>query len=300
MKKLLILLACLVSLKVSAQLDPLYNQYTMNQSMVNPAYIGLYRMAHVSAISRGQWVGVDGAPFTHTVNFYNSLTNHSSVGLTAVSDNFGINNNLDAVLAYAYRLEMGAESSLSFGLQGVFSNYTQDFNKLDLEVNDDLAVGQGVNRFSQTNFGFGLMYKNEFFYLGAAAPRLQEMVVDQDGMTIANYKPSFNLTSGLVVKPTDGIWIKPSILARYQDGQLAVDLNGQVLLNEKFWLGVQSRNFSSGGVNFIYRHLYIYNFGYSFEFPFGDIGRGNYGIHEVMFSVDLRLGQDHEIPERFF
>ncbi|NNE55433.1 MAG: type IX secretion system membrane protein PorP/SprF, partial [Flavobacteriales bacterium] len=75
---------------------------------------------------------------------------------------------------------------------------------------------------------------------------------------------------------------------------------GQILVNEKIWLGVLSRNFSSGGVSFVYRHLYIYNFGYSFEFPFGDIGRGNYGIHELSFSVDLRLSKDHEIPDRFF
>ena len=301
MKRILsIIVFLVVSLKASAQLDPLYNQYLMNQSMVNPAYIGVYRMGHVSAISRAQWLGVDGAPMTHTLSFYNAITNHSSVGITAISDTYGINSNLDILAAYAYRLDMGGNSSLTFGLHGMFSSYTQDFNKLDVEIGGDPAVGSGMNTFSQTNFGFGMMYKNDFFYLGAASPRMQEMIITQDGAVVATYQPSYNVSAGMLISASDAIKVKPSVLARYQNDELAIDINGQLNLNEKFWLGVTSRNFSSGGVNFIYRHLYIYHFGYSFEFPFGDIGRGNAGIHEIMLSVDLKLGDQQEIPDRFF
>lgn len=285
---------------VQAQLDPLYNQYLMNQAMVNPAYMGMYNMGHVSAISRGQWVGIEGAPMTHTLSAYSSISNHSSVGLLFISDNFGINTNTDIMLSYAYRMELTRDSRLSFGIQGGPSFYVQDFTELNTLVTDDEAIGTGVNRFSNTNFGFGMMYSNKFFYLGAASPRMMRSVVTQGDVLVATYEPSYNVTAGVLLAPTDVIQLKPSTLIRYQDGKLAVDLNGQMLVNEKFWLGVQSRNFSTGGVSFIYKHLYIYHFGYAFEFPFGAIGRGNWGIHELMFSVDLRLSNRHDVDDRFF
>jgi type IX secretion system PorP/SprF family membrane protein len=300
MKKLLYISLLVASWNVQAQLDPLYNQYLMNQAMVNPAYIGVHNMGHISAITRGQWVGVDGAPYTHTLSLYNSVSDHSSFGLLFVKDNFGINNNTDILVSYAYKMDLGGNSSLSFGLQGGPSMFVQDFTKLNVEVGDDPAVGSGINRVTQTNFGAGLMYANDFFYLGVASPRMTNALVEQDGILITEYKPSYNLTSGILLKPTDVIQIKPSTLIRYQDGELAIDLNGQMLINEKVWLGVSSRNFSSGGVSFMYKHLYIYHFGYAFEFPFNAIGRGNYGIHELMFSVDLRLNNKHKLADRFF
>jgi type IX secretion system PorP/SprF family membrane protein len=300
MRKQICIMLLVASWNVQAQLDPLYNQYLMNQAMVNPAYIGVHNMGHISAITRGQWIGVEGGPYTHTLSAYSSVSDHSSVGLLFVNDNFGINTNTDILFSYAYKLDLGGASSLSFGLQGGPSIYTQDFNKLTLEVNDDPAIGSGINRSTQTNFGAGLMYSNDFFYLGVASPRMTNSIIEQDGILISEYKPSYNLTSGILLSPTDAIKLKPSGLVRYQDEKIAVDLSGQMLINEKVWLGVTSRNFSSGGISFIYNHLYIYNFGYSFEFPFGAIGRGNYGIHELMFSVDLRLSDKHKLNDRFF
>lgn len=298
MKKSILALLLFVGFGANAQLDPIYNQYLMNQSAINPAYIGMYHMGMASALSRGQWIGIDGAPFTNLVNASSTITEHSAVGFSFVNETFGINSTNDLKLSYAYRIDMYGKI-LSFGLTGGWSFYKQDFNKLDTETTDP-SVGTGTYTYGAPNFGFGVMYRGENYYLGFAAPRLQSTDISQAGSDVTSYKQSFNLSAGFLITPLSFFKIKPSTLIRYQNEEWAIDLNGQVLVHEKIWLGLMTRNFSSAGVNFIYQESGIYHFGYAFEFPFGDIGKGHYGTHELFLSIDLKIKKDHKLDERFF
>ena len=69
MKKILVLVSSIIiSLSVSAQQEPIYTQYGMNQAMFNPAYAAVNNVMNVSLMSRVQWVGLNGAPFTNTLS----------------------------------------------------------------------------------------------------------------------------------------------------------------------------------------------------------------------------------------
>lgn len=296
----LVFLFLLISFKIIAQQDPLYNQYLMNQSMINPAYNGLHDMANITAMTRGQWVGVEGAPFTNLVSLASTVSDHSAAGVLFVNDNFGINSTTNMIFSYSYRMDLYG-NILSFGLQGGFTKYVQDFNKLDVQVDDDPALGTGKYTQKENIFGFGMMYKTDKYYIGIASPRMTEVIIQQDGIIANKYLPTFNLSAGVLVSPVDFFKIKPSILIRYtRDEDLAVDLNGQILINEEFWLGVSFRNFNAGGVNIIYTSDEIYHFGYSFNFPFTEVGTTGYGTHEIMISLDLKLTSRHNREGRFF
>ncbi len=299
MKKLqLLLIALLIGHFVIAQNQPLNSQYFMNQSMLNPAYNGVHNVGNITAISRGQWVGVDGAPFTNLLTGYSTISDHSAVGFLVLNEGFGINSTTDFMFSYAYRMDFYG-NYLSFGMQGGSTLYVQDYNKLSQEAPDNL-VGDGRVAGSASNFGFGMMYKTDQFYIGAASPRLLKTIIADDGVVVDTYDPLYNVTGGVLITTSNFLKIKPSFVARYSRGELALDLNGQVLINEQFWLGVSSRNFNSAGFNIIYTEDEIYHFGYSFEFPFSKIGGTGYGTHEVMISIDMRILKRHDYGERYF
>ena len=58
-----------------AQQDAQYTQYMYNTASVNPAYAGSRGHLSIAALHRSQWVGLDGAPVTQTINL------HSPVGV---------------------------------------------------------------------------------------------------------------------------------------------------------------------------------------------------------------------------
>ncbi len=296
----LISLLLLISLEIQAQQDPLSNQYLMNQSMLNPAYNGIHDMANITALTRGQWIGVEGAPYTHTLSMASTISDHSAAGFLFVKDNFGINSTTHIIASYAYRMDLYG-NILSFGLQGGLTSYSMNFNKLDAQVDGDPAIGEGKYTQRENTFGFGMMYKTDKYYIGVASPRMTENVVQPEGIVVSKYLPTYNLSAGFIVTPADFFKIKPSVLIRYTKGDdLAIDLNGQILINEEFWLGVSIRNLNTGGVNIIYTSDDIYHFGYSFNFPFTEVGTTGYGTHELMISIDMKLITRHNRAERFF
>ncbi len=300
MKIKLISLLLLISVEMLAQQDPLSNQYLMNQSMINPAYNGVYDMGNLTAMTRGQWIGVEGAPYTHTVSMASTISDHSAAGLLFINDNFGINSTTHIVASYAYRMDLYG-NILSFGLQGGLTSYSMNFNKLDSQVDGDPAIGVGKYTQKENTFGFGMMYKTDNYYIGVATPRIKENVVQQNGIVVSTYLPSYNLSAGFIVTPVDFFKIKPSVLIRYKKGDdLDIDLNGQILINKEFWLGISIRNLNTGGVNIIYTSDDIYHFGYSFSFPFTEVGTTGYGTHELMISIDMKLISRHDRGERFF
>lgn len=274
------------------------HMYLMNQTMINPAYAGLNDKANLTLISRGQWIGVDGAPFTHTVVGSSTISDHSAAGLSMVKDSYGINSDTEIKFHYSYRIEM-LSSSLSFGLQGGMTSFAEDYSKLDVELSDPL-VGSGKQLSSGSTFGFGMMYKSDQFYLGLAVPRIKEEKIVDNEIHSRSVSSVYNISGGLFIRLLNGLLLKPSFLISHQDNEWLSDINGQLLVGEKIWLGASLRNFNSGGINFIYTEDQIYHFGYSFQFPFNELGSTGYGTHELMLSIDMKFGKRHNLNERYF
>ena len=68
-KIILALLMVLGTLLSKGQQDPMYTQYIFNLQTVNPAYAGSWQTMGLTALSRVQWVGINGHPSTQTFSF---------------------------------------------------------------------------------------------------------------------------------------------------------------------------------------------------------------------------------------
>ena len=97
MKKIILtLLLTAISLISFAQQEPIYTQYGMNQSMFNPAYTAVNNVMSVSLMSRVQWVGLKGAPFTNTLMGATSFFNDKGgAGIIVQSNSYGVSTNLE-------------------------------------------------------------------------------------------------------------------------------------------------------------------------------------------------------------
>ena len=73
-----------------AQQDAQYTQYMYNTVSVNPAYAGSRGHLSIAALYRNQWVGLDGAPETQTLNFHTPMGYRGvGLGVSIVNDKIG-------------------------------------------------------------------------------------------------------------------------------------------------------------------------------------------------------------------
>ena len=57
------------------QQDAQYTQYMFNTMSVNPAYAGSRGQLSAAALYRAQWVGLEGAPESFTLNLHSPIRN---------------------------------------------------------------------------------------------------------------------------------------------------------------------------------------------------------------------------------
>lgn len=127
MRKIYFIFLSLMPLIGTAQQDPLYSQYLFNQAIINPAYSGVHDIMSATLISRNQWLGLDGAPQTNTLNVHSSFfRNKIGVGLTFVNDQLGVSNSNEMSVAYAYKVQF-RKSVLAFGIQGGLTTFKYDY-----------------------------------------------------------------------------------------------------------------------------------------------------------------------------
>ena len=103
MKKILLLsIAFLFALSSFAQQDQQYTQFMYNKLSYNPAYAGSMGLICATAITRNQWLGLEGAPNTQLISLDASFYERRiGLGVNLVRHNIGISDRYDFDAAYA-------------------------------------------------------------------------------------------------------------------------------------------------------------------------------------------------------
>ena len=308
-----ILFLVLISLQSAfAQQDAQYTQYMFNTMCVNPAYAGSRGQLSVAALYRSQWVGLDGAPKTQTLNLHSPIRNSKlGYGISIVNDEIGDGvvqeTYFDAVLSYT--LDVSLEGKLSFGLKVGGNLLNLDFNGLrnfDVEpVNEDNIE----NKFSP-NIGIGFYYHTNNFYAGLSAPNLLQTSHFDNGQRDANSvqflskeRINFYLITGYVFDLNGNVKFKPALLTKVVGGApLQVDFSGSFMFNEKFTLGAAYRWDAalSGMVGFQISEKLMLGLAYDRETT--DLGgtQFNDGSFEVFLRFELVKSFRNLVSPRFF
>ncbi|MGJ8714347.1 PorP/SprF family type IX secretion system membrane protein [Maribacter stanieri] len=291
-----------------SQQDAQYTQYMYNTISVNPAYAGSRGVLSIAALHRSQWVGLDGAPTTQTLNFHTPVSNNVGLGLSVVNDEIGNGTNQDTYIdaAFSYTVNTSEEGKLSFGLKAGGHLFNVDFTKLR-NYGAESNLPNIDNKFSP-NFGAGIYYHTDQFYAGLSVPNfLQTEHFDSSDTNssslIAQERMNFYLITGYVFDLNTNVKLKPAALIKAVKGApLQVDLSANFLFNDKFSLGAAYRWDAALSALFGFQLNDQLMLGLAYDKEVTDLGatRFNDGSFEFMLRYEFLNKYRRVITPRFF
>ncbi len=308
MKKLfLILLVCigLIFIKPEkgiAQQDAQYTQYMYNMNILNPAYVGSKPgTLSISLLGRTQWVGVPGAPQTATLSVHSPITERMGLGMSVYADKIGPINEQFVFADYSYTIPVGYYDNLAFGIKAGVSMIDAQLTDL-LTNNPDGNFEENIAN-AKPNFGFGVFYYSDIYYVGLSVPNLLKTTyLENNGglITDISKKSHMFLTAGYVFDLTYSWQFKPSIMAKATMGTpLSADISANFLYDQAYEVGASYRWDDSVSLLIGARVSDNLRIGYSYDFTLTELNKFNSGSHELIILFDLLTTYDIISP-RFF
>lgn len=295
-----------------AQQDAQYTQYMYNTMSVNPAYAGSRGQLSIAALYRSQWVGLDGAPTSQTLNLHSPIQNSRlGYGISIVNDEIGNGTvqetYIDAVISYT--IDVSQTAKLSFGLKGGGNFLNLDFNELRNFDAEPVSGDNIENKFSP-NFGVGAYYHTDKFYLGLSAPNLLQTdhfdnsARDSNSIAfLSKERINFYAITGYVFDLSNDFKFKPAVLTKVVGGApLQVDLSANFMYNDKFTFGAAYRWDAavSGLVGFQISDQFMLGLAYDKETTALGSTRFNDGSFEVFLRFELVRSFQKLVSPRFF
>jgi type IX secretion system PorP/SprF family membrane protein len=291
---------------VMGQQDPMYTQYMFNTQTINPAYAGSWNSIGFLALTRLQWVGVEGAPATQTFSFQMPISDKMmGIGLNIINDKIGMEKRFGVFADYSYKINFGGSTNLRMGIKGGFSNYSHNLSGYILYpdgIDDPLFESDTEHKFLP-NFGVGLFLDNPVYYAGISVPKLVNSKFERtgSGLTVKGEISSFFLIAGYLHNLSNNLKFKPTLLVKATIGSpFGFDLSANFILKEKFWMGAMWRTGDSFG--FIAQCVIDKNIrlGYAIDFPTSGLRSYHTSTHEVMVSYELKVVKKQITSPRFF
>lgn len=288
----------------SAQQDPMFTHYMFNTIAINPAYAGSRDALTITGLHRSQWVSFDGAPTTQTLTAHSPiLTKNIGLGLSVINDKIGVTNTSSFYLDFSYRIKINDKAKLAFGLKSGFNFRKVDVSSLNIYDQNDPILNVNIEKDFMPNFGFGLYYYTDKYYIGASTPRLLENDFKTGTETgIAKEKRHYFLIGGAAFKLSESLLLRPSTFIKITEAApIEIDLSALLYIKDVFWVGMMYRTADALGalVGVTQGNLSV---GYSFDSSTENTTfKYNAGSHEIMIRYDFWLKSRKKIRSpRYF
>lgn len=296
MKKIFYIFLVLLTLESYGQELPIYSEYHLNKSLINPAIIGSEQFTWVKGTDRHQWVGIEGAPSVQTLSVEASVSNGRSIrqidkkvhglGAFLYRDKNGAYRNLGGQASYAYHITINKNKgiNLGMGLSFRFTNSSLDERGFTKDVYDPIVNYNITSKFA-TDAGAGLFLYNDKFHVGLSAARL-----------LQGKRNYFLMVGYLTGNKDNAIRFLPSLVFKTTDNlRKQIDINGKMLMNEIWWLSLSYRHsldimpgLPTAIIPMIGINMGNFTFGYAINITPGSIRKFHYGTHELLLSYQLR------------
>ncbi|MCL6267959.1 type IX secretion system membrane protein PorP/SprF [Flagellimonas myxillae] len=291
---------------VHAQQDAQYTQYMYNTVSVNPGYAGSRGHMSIAALYRNQWLGLEGAPETQTLNVHTPLGYRGiGLGLSVVNDKIGPTSETYFDVDFSYTIQTSFDGKLSFGLKASAHMLDIRYSELDeFEIDPQLQAQQDIQNKFSPNIGAGVYYHTDRFYAGASAPRLLETThFDQASVSTAKERINWYMITGYVWDINPFLKFKPTVLGKMVQGApLQVDVSANFMLNEKFVGGIAYRWDAAFSGLFGFRLSDEIFLGLAYDREITELGAATFndGSFEVIFRYDFIKNLGNLKSPRFF
>jgi len=317
MKKLVFtFFAAMVISGVFAQQEAQFTQFMFTKMAYNPAAAGSNPNMCLTGLYRNQWFGLEGSPTSQLLSLNAPLSNQRvGLGLTLNRQTISIFSRTSVEGNYAYRFRLG-KGYLALGLQGSLLFYDGDYTDSRLKGTTALSKDNGVTidnlNKSVPNFGAGLYYQTDEFFVGVSAPRFLNNNIDlnDDQDVIGTSVPHVYFTLGGTARLNDRLKLKPQALVKYANGApIGIDLNVSLMIVDKYLVGTSLRAGGDRGSGIgesidvmlgaqIVDQLY---FGLAYDFTLSEIKNYNNGTVEALlrYCFGKTAGDNIENPRYF-
>jgi len=242
MKRILILVLAFLSAGiVSAQQVPQFSQNMFNKLANNPGFAGSRGVIATSVLHRSQWMGVEGAPSTQNFSVDAEIPSlMSGVGLNIVKDEIAQFSNLGLQASYAFRIPLG-KAQLGLGMSVGMYQSGVDGAAFNPAQNGDVAIPMNSVSGSKLDLGAGAYFNTQDVYIGISSAHLSQPVVEwSDGKQYA-LKRHYFLIAGYYYELNPVLSLNPSIYLKNAPGVSQLDVNTNLIYNNKLWGGVSYR-----------------------------------------------------------
>ena len=291
-------------LQTSAQQDPHYTQYMYNMSVMNPAYAGSKDALSLGVLYRKQWVEIEDSPTTATFFGHSSVGKNVGLGLSVISDKIGPVEENNIYGDFSYTLNMGGEHKIALGLKaGLTLHNVGLFSEINptLPDNFDPAFSEDTSN-SYFNFGSGLFYYTNKYYLGLSVPNfVKGKHLDVNGRSYGNEVSHYFLTGGYVFDLTQNIKFKPFFLVKSAfDAPTSWDVSTNFMFYDKFEIGATYRREDSFGAMVNYAITPALRIGYAYDHIVSDLKVSTPASHEFILLYDLKFSKKVSRSPRYF
>ena len=283
-----------------AQQRPIQSLYMFDPLLVNPAYAGSQVQLSATAIYRNQWVNFDGAPKTFTQTAHSGFRKYRvGVGYILSNDQIGIHNDVGLYGVYSYKIPLWKRGTLSMGLQGGFNNLRSNYDLLYLKSGPGVDNSlQGVNTVFSPNFGAGLYYRQDNFYVGLSCPYILDNKIvglDQFSQRLGKQERYYYLMAGFSKKISENVRVVPSTLIRIQDNApLSFDMNAFLVFYDAVGFGCSYRFRDSVIPMFELQLNENFHVGYAYDITTSELNRYSNGSHEIMINYRVKIPRIHK------
>lgn len=291
------------------QQDPHYSFYMFNGLYVNPAYAGSQDVINMNAFYRHQWAGLSGAPQTGSFAVHSPFKNNRlGMGGIYTHDRQGSIQNNSAYLSYSYRIPLGAPAKgnwLSFGLQGGFTHYQNRLSQVNTDQPNDPQFSND-RTLMLPNFGAGVMFYGERYFLGASMPQALNLSVNEklhnagSADSTGRLYRHFMFHGGYVFDLGSKVKLKPSFVIRYMPNlPISADVTLAFLFIDRIWVGATYRHedaYAFMGQFGITKQLSV---GYAYELGISELNNYQNGTHEVMLGYRFGFEKKRVVNPRY-
>jgi len=303
-------LIILVNFAVFAQQDPQYTNNMYYKLGVNPGYAGAENAISGLLLNRYQWVGYGGGePKTLVFSVdaaINAFGSPGGIGINIVSDQWGYYDNMWINLNYSYKVTTSL-GTLGLGISPGFYNF--NINPSNGWVSSDDVLnstdgGAGDNSIPQQessqlafDIGFGAYLYTNKYYLGVSVSHLNQAAVKYDDLASDYLVRHYYLMGGYNIKLTDPLFeLRPSFLFKSDVASWQLDLNTNIVYDNKFWGGLSYRVQDAIALLLGVELFNGLRLGYSFDLVTSALKRNSFSSHEffISYSIDLERSRNQK------
>lgn len=312
---LLLVFCSALSIKVHAQLQPLFDQYHFNQLVFNPAYAGSKGMLETNFFIHRHSVNIEGAPGSESFTAHTPLANDKiGLGVKFFHDRLGVTNTNYLGIDYAYRMHLSNNLTASIGIEASIANYVINYEKLDAYADGDPAFTGASDSYWAPNAGIGIYLHSDNYYVGLSTVSLLGATDDNSNGDVISYDDQFDQTRavhatvGTLITLSDFIALKPDAMVKAAAGlptQLDVNLN--VIFSNMVLFGAGYR--TNGSYSITGQYIFSTDnkisaheagFGYSYNSMLSDDAVYLSPSHEVYFIYRFNKHNNNIKNPRFF